>query len=378
MRLGTRFVHRSSPADEATGAIVPGIHTASTFVQEGLGKHKGFEYARTDNPTRHVFEAAVADFDGGARATAFASGMAATTTLTSLLSAGDHVVAGEVVYGGTRRVFDRVFARMGVEFVYVDTRDAGAIADAIRDETRLVFLESLTNPLMQLTDLADVAKRTHDVWVAVDNTFLSPYAVRPIDLGCDWVVHSATKYIGGHSDLVAGVVTARRAKDGEDLAFLQNAMGGVAAPFDCWLALRGLKTLHLRMQRHSENALAVAQALEVHPKVGRVHFPGLPSHPQHELAKKQMACWGGMLSFEIDGGRDAAERFLQSLRVFRLAESLGSVESLASHPATMTHAGLTEQERKRLGIVPGLVRLSVGVEEVADLVEDVEAALKKA
>lgn len=377
MRLGTRLVHRSSPPDEATGAIVPGIHTASTFLQEGLGTHTGFEYARTGNPTRNAFEEAVADFEGGARATAFASGMAATTTLTSLLSSGDHVVAGQVVYGGTRRVFDRVFSRMGVEFTYVDTRDAGAVADAVRDETRLVFLESLTNPLMQLTDLAAVAKRTQDVWVAVDNTFLSPYAVRPVELGCDWAIHSATKYIGGHSDLVAGVVTARRAQDGEDLAFLQNAMGGVAAPFDCWLALRGLKTLHLRMERHSQNALAVAQVLEEHPKVRRVHFPGLPSHPQHTLAKRQQACWGGMLSFELDGGKSAARRFLESVRVFRLAESLGSVESLASHPVTMTHAGFTKEERKRLGITSGLVRLSVGVEEEADLVDDVEAALKK-
>jgi cystathionine gamma-lyase len=380
MGLGTRLVHKASPADAATGAIVPPLHLASTFVQESLGKTKGFEYARTGNPTRQAFESAMADIEGGARGLAFASGMAATTTLTSLLSKGDHVVAGEVVYGGTRRLFDKVYSRLGLEFTYVDARDPANIEAAMQPNTRLVFMETPTNPVLTLVDLKAAARiaHRHKALIAVDNTFLSPYGQRPLELGCDVALHSATKYISGHSDVLAGALVTKSAALGDRIAFLQNAMGAVASPFDCWLALRGMKTLHVRMERTSRTALEVAKALERHAKVRHVNFPGLPSHPQHRLARRQQDVFGGMLSFELKGGLSSARRVLKALRVFSLAESLGSVESLASHPATMTHAGLSPRERTRLGITPGLIRLSVGIEDAEDLLGDLKKALAKA
>lgn len=380
MKLGTRLVHKAGPTEEATGAVVPSIQMASTFQQDGIGRHKGFEYARTGNPTRSLFEAALADAESGTHGFAFSSGMGAITTLTSMLSKGDHVVAGQGLYGGTRRVFDQVFGRLGVEFTYVDGTDAGAFGEAIQDNTRLVYTETPTNPTITLTDLKAVAKAgaKHNLPLAVDNTFLSPYGQRPLELGASVSIHSVTKYIGGHSDLLAGALVTNDAELAERLGFLQNALGAVASPFDAWLAMRGLKTLHLRMRAHSDNALAVAQYLERHGKVARVNFPGLASHPQHGLAKKQQHVWGGMLSFEVKGGAAEAGRVLRALRVFKLAESLGGVESLASNPAKMTHAGLTPKQREALGITPGLVRLSVGVEEAEDLVADLRHALRSA
>ncbi len=372
----TLTIHGGQHPDPITGAVMPAISQSSTYAQKGPGEHSGFEYSRTHNPTRYALERAVAALEGGRFGLAFGSGMAATTTVIQLLSAGDHVVAGDDMYGGSFRLFDKVMQRRGHTFSYVDTTDTATVEAAIRPETKLVWIETPTNPMLKLGDIAAIAAvcRARGVLLAVDNTFMSPASQRPLELGADLVVHSTTKYIGGHSDVVGGVIVGRDDGLYERLAFLQNAVGAVPGPQDCYLTLRGLKTLALRMQRHQENAARVALFLENHPRVERVLYPGLASHPQHELARKQMSGFGGMISFYLRGDLDAARRFLAAVRVFTLAESLGGVESLIEHPAIMTHASVPKANREKLGIADGFIRVSVGIEHVDDLIADLERA----
>jgi cystathionine gamma-lyase/cystathionine beta-lyase/cystathionine gamma-lyase/homocysteine desulfhydrase len=375
-RFSTLCLHAGQEPDPATGAIVTPIYQTSTYVQEALGWHKGYEYARTRNPTRTAVERNLAAIEGGAEGFAFASGMAAIGAVASRLGAGDHVVVSDNTYGGTFRLFDKVFSRYAISFSYVDTSDLGQIERAFTPATKLLFLETPTNPMMKLTDLAAAAALAHGrgVTVAVDNTYASPCLQRPIELGADLVVHSTTKYLNGHSDSVGGIVVAVRSEDIEWLRFVQNAEGAILGPFDSWLVLRGTKTLPLRMARHSANGLALARFLAAHPKVCAVHYPGLPSHPQHELAKRQMGGFGGMLAFEL-GSLEAARRLLNGVRLVSLAESLGGVETLISHPATMTHASVPPERRAALGISDGLVRVSAGIEDIEDLTEDLAQAL---
>jgi cystathionine gamma-lyase len=352
-------------------------------VQDGPGVHKGYEYSRTQNPTRHALQDCLAALEGARHGLAFASGLAATDAILHLLDAGDHVVYSDDLYGGTFRIFDKVFRRLGVSFDAVDMSDPANVARALRKETRLVWIESPTNPMLKLVDLAEVARiaRAHGARTVVDNTFATPYFQRPLALGIDVVAHSTTKYLNGHSDVVGGAVLTSDEGLFERLRFLQNAVGGVPSPMDSFLVLRGLKTLHVRMARHAENALALARFLEAHPQVERVTYPGLASHPQHELAKRQMSGFGGMLTFVLRGGLAAATAFLRAVRIFACAESLGGVESLIEHPAIMTHASVPEATRGALGIADGLIRVSAGIENVADLVADLErgfAAAKRA
>ena len=358
------------------------IFLTSTYAQRGPGEHTGFEYSRTQNPTRFALEANLAALEGGAWGLAFNAGLAASTAVLSLLAAGDHVVAGDDLYGGSFRLFDKVFRRLGLTFSYVDARDARAVSAAIGPRTRLAWVETPTNPLLRLFDVAAIARvcRARGVLVAVDNTFMTPYFQRPLDLGADLVVHSTTKYLNGHSDVVGGAVIGRDPALRDRMAFLQNAMGGSQSAFDSFLVMRGTKTLPVRMERHQENALAVARWLEARPEVARVFYPGLRSHPQHALARRQMSGFGGMVSFVLREARRAptlvrARAFLKSLRVFTCAESLGGVESLAEHPALMTHASIPAERRRALGIGDGLIRLSVGIEHVDDLLADLEQAL---
>jgi cystathionine gamma-lyase/cystathionine beta-lyase/cystathionine gamma-lyase/homocysteine desulfhydrase len=375
-RFSTVCVHAGQEPDPSTGAIITPIYQTSTYVQEALGRHKGYEYARTQNPTRAALEANLAAIEGSRTAFAFASGMAAIGAIASLLQAGDHVVVSDNVYGGTFRLFDRILTRYQLTFSYVDTGDLDAVDRAFTPATRLLFVETPSNPVMRLTDLAaaaDLAHRRHSR-LAVDNTFASPSLQRPIELGADLVTHSTTKYLNGHSDSVGGVVMAMRDDDIEWLKFVQNAAGAILSPFDSWLVLRGTKTLPLRMAQHSANGLALARFLDAHPKVKQVHYPGLPSHPQHELAKRQMRGFGGMLAFEL-GSLEAARQLLGAVRLMALAESLGGVETLISHPATMTHASVPADRRAALGITDGLVRISAGVEDIEDLQEDLAQAL---
>jgi cystathionine beta-lyase/cystathionine gamma-synthase len=377
-RFSTICLHAGQEPDPSTGAIITPIYQTSTYVQDALGKHKGFEYGRTQNPTRLAVERNIAAIEGGKAAFAFASGMAAIGAIGTLLKAGDHVVVSDNTYGGTFRLFDKVLSRYQLSFTYVDTSDLDAVQRAFTPSTRLLFVETPTNPIMRLTDLkaaADLAHR-HDVRLAVDNTFASPYVQRPIDFGADLVTHSTTKYLNGHSDSVGGIVIAVRDDDIEWLKFVQNAEGAILGPFDSWLVLRGTKTLPLRMQQHNANGLALAQYLNGHPKVKHVYYPGLPSHPQFELAKRQMRGFGGMLAFEL-GSLDAARTVLNSVRLHALAESLGGVETLISHPATMTHASVPADRRAALGITEGLVRISAGIEDIDDLKEDLAQALDK-
>lgn len=380
LRFGTKAVHAGEEPDlGATGDVVEPIHLSSTFARRDAAKPtKGLEYSRTGNPTRLALEKRLAALENADFALAFSSGMAAETTLLlSVLAKGDHVVAGDDLYGGTVRLFETTLRKFGVGITYVDSRRASAVEDAITPSTKVIWLESPTNPLMHLCDLRKVsglAKEAGAVTV-VDNTFASPYIQNPLDLGATVVVHSTTKYIGGHSDVVGGAVMLSDRKVFEALKFNQNALGAVPSPFDCFLVLRGSKTLHLRMQRHSENALAVAEFLSRNPKIESVNYPGLPDHPQSALAKRQMRLPGGMLSAEVKGGIAAATRLLARLRVFAVAESLGGVESLAEHPATMTHASLPAERLRRLGIGPGLLRFSVGVEDKEDLISDLRGAL---
>jgi cystathionine beta-lyase/cystathionine gamma-synthase len=375
--FATRCVHAGQEPDPTTGAVMMPIYATSTYVQQSPGVHKGYDYARTKNPTRMAFERCVADLEGGSAGFAFASGLAAIATTLECLDQGAHIVAVDDLYGGSRRLFERVRARSaGIEVSYVDLTDADE--QAMRPDTRLVWIESPTNPLLKLIDLERVAAiaRRRGAWAAADNTFASPYVQRPLEHGFDLVVHSTTKYLNGHSDMVGGVaVVGENAALRERLTFLQNAVGAIQGPFDSFLALRGLKTLALRMERHCGSALRIAQWLERHPKVRRVLYPGLPSHPQHALAKRQMRGFGGMISVELDGGLEDAKRFLERCRLFALAESLGGVESLIEHPALMTHGSVPSDVRAALGIGDSLVRLSVGIEAADDLIADLEAAL---
>jgi cystathionine beta-lyase/cystathionine gamma-synthase len=375
-RFSTVCLHAGQTPDPATGAIVTPIYQTSTYVQEALGRHKGYEYARTQNPTRSALEANLAAIEGGAAAFAFASGMAAIDAVASMLVSGDHVVVSDNVYGGTFRLFERVLSRYRLGFSYVDTADLDAVDRAITPSTRMLFVETPSNPVMRLTDLGRAAElaRRRGIRLVVDNTFASPCVQRPIELGADLVVHSTTKYLNGHSDSVGGAVIATRDEDVEWLKFVQNAAGAILGPFDAWLVLRGTKTLPLRMARHSANGLALARFLAGHPKVRQVHYPGLPTHPQHELACRQMRGFGGMLAFDL-GSLEAARRLLDRVELLALAESLGGVETLISHPATMTHAAVPAERRAALGITDGLVRLSAGIEDVEDLQEDLDAAL---
>ena len=377
-RFSTICLHAGQEPDPATGAIITPIYQTSTYVQEGLGRHKGFEYARTQNPTRFALERNIAAMEGGTTGFAFASGMAAIGAVATMLKAGDHVVVSENTYGGTYRLFERVLTRYDLRFTYVDTADLAATDRAFTPATRLLFVETPTNPIMRLTDLrgaAEVAHR-HHARLVVDNTFASPYIQRPIELGADLVVHSTTKYLNGHSDSVGGIVVAVHADDIEWLSFVQNAEGAILSPFDSWLVLRGTKTLPIRMRQHSANGLALAEFLAGHPKVTRLYYPGLPSHPQHALAKRQMHGFGGMLAFDV-GSLEAARTVLDSVRLLALAESLGGVESLISHPASMTHASVPPEWRAALGITDGLVRISAGIEDIEDLKEDVSQALDR-
>jgi cystathionine gamma-lyase len=378
--FSTRAIHAGQEPDPVTGAIMTPIYATSTYVQQSPGVHKGFEYARTQNPTRMAYERCIADLESGTAGFAFASGMAAMSTVLELLDSGAHVIAGDDLYGGSVRLFERVRTRSaGLQFTFVDMSEPGAIAASIRPETRMIWVETPSNPLLKLADLrrvADIA-RQHGIWSVADNTFASPYIQRPIEYGFDIVVHSATKYLNGHSDMIGGVVVVGdNAEIAEQMKFLQNAVGAIAGPFDCFLALRGLKTLHLRMQRHCENAAEIARWLERHPRVDRVYYPGLPSHPQHELAQAQMNGYGGIISAALKGDLACSRKFLENCRVFALAESLGGVESLIEHPAIMTHASLPAERRSALGIGDTLIRLSVGVEDAGDLIGDLEAALE--
>lgn len=378
MGFSTDAIHIGQEPDPATGAIIVPIYQTSTYVQEELGRHKGYEYSRTANPTRVALERNLARLEGGQFGFAFASGMAAINTVLMLFKSGDHVVAGRNLYGGTFRLFERVLKDLGFQFTYVDTRDLASIEEAIRDNTRLLFLETPTNPVMEITDIAAASElaHRHGLLVAVDNTFMSPYLQRPIELGADIVTHSTTKYLNGHSDGVGGAVVMSDSALAERLKFLQNAAGAVLGPMDSWLVLRGVKTLAVRMRQHSENGTAVAKFLAGHPKVKLVHYPGLPSHPQYELGRKQMSGPGGMLSFET-GSLENARTVLNAVRLCSLAESLGGVETLISHPATMTHASVPLEERRQLGITDGLVRISVGIEDVDDLIADLDQALAR-
>ena len=375
-RFGTLAVHAGQRPDPTTGAIMTPIYQTSTYAQEAIGRHKGYEYARVSNPTRSALEANVAALEGGRHAAAFASGLAAIEAVVKLCSAGDHVVCGDNVYGGTDRLFRQVLSRLGLAFDFVDTRDLDALRAAVRPNTRIVFVETPTNPLMHITDIRGAAEIAHAAraWLVVDNTFATPYFQRPLQLGADAVVHSSTKYLNGHSDVVGGIVVTSNDEILEGLRFLQKAAGAVPGPMDCWLVLRGTKSLHLRMEAHDRNGRRIAEWLEADPRVERVHYPGLVSHPQHELARRQMRGFGGMISFEL-GSRERAEAFCARTRLFTLAESLGGVESLVSHPASMTHASVPKEVRERMGITDGLVRLSVGVEDVEDLIADLDRAL---
>jgi cystathionine beta-lyase/cystathionine gamma-synthase len=378
MGFATDAIHVGQEPDPSTGAIIVPIYQTSTFVQQELGKHKGYEYARTSNPTRAALERNLAALEGGRFAFAFASGMAAVNAVTTLLKAGDHVLAGHNLYGGTFRLFERVLKDFGLAFTYVNTCQPDAVRAALRPNTRMVFIETPTNPVMEITDIAAIAPMAHErhIPVAVDNTFMSPYLQQPLKLGADIVVHSTTKYLNGHSDGVGGAVILNESAMAERLKFIQNAAGAVLGPMDSWLILRGVKTLAVRMRQHSSNGMAVAQYLANHLKVKRVHYPGLASHPQHELAGKQMKSFGGMLSFET-GSLENAKTILRSVRLCSLAESLGGVETLISHPATMTHASIPPEERNRIGITDGLVRISVGIEDVEDIIADLEQALDR-
>ena len=377
-KFATRAIHAGQSPDPTTGAIMPPIYATSTYVQESPGVHKGYEYSRTQNPTRMAYERCVADLEGGTQGFAFASGMAATGTILELLDSGSRVVAMDDLYGGTRRLFSGVRERSaGLQFSFVDLSDPQAAAEAIDGDTAMVWIETPTNPLLKLVDLAAIvalAKKSGAL-VVVDNTFATPYLQRPLELGCDIVMHSATKFLNGHSDMVGGMVVVNDAALAERMAYLQNSIGSVAGPFDSFLALRGLKTLDVRMERHCHNALRIATWLEAHDKVERVTYPGLGSHPQHDLASRQMPGFGGIVTFFIKGDLDDARRFLERCEVFSLAESLGGVESLVDHPAIMTHASVPAAERAKLGISDTLIRLSVGIEDCNDLITDLDQAL---
>lgn len=377
MRFATRAIHAGQDSDPVTGATVTPIYQTSTYTQEEIGKHKGYEYSRTGNPTRQALETCLASLEGGRHGLAFASGLAATTAALSFLNPGDHVIAASDLYGGTYRLFERVYSRQGIQFTYVDGRYPSEFKISMRPETRLIWLETPTNPLLQLVDIGAVAELTHqhEVTLVVDNTFASPFFQRPLSLGADAVVHSTTKYLGGHSDVVGGAIITNDDRFHESAAFYQNAAGGIPGPFDSWLVLRGIKTLSLRMRQHESNAFRAAEFLGNHSFVKSVCYPGLPDHPQHELATRQMDGYGGMVTFRIIGGRKQANTFFKSLQLFSFAESLGGVESLACYPATMTHGSIPRDLREQRGITDDLIRLSIGIEDPDDILEDLDQAL---
>ncbi len=377
--FATRAVHAGQRPDDATGAIMTPVYQTSTYVQPRLGEHKGFEYARTRNPTRDALERNLAALEGATHGHAFASGLAATDAVLKLLEAGDHVICGENVYGGTHRIMTHIFERLGFKFTFVDTRDQTLIDAAVTSKTRMLFVETPTNPMMHVTDLAGVCNlaRERGLIIVVDNTFATPCFQQPIALGAEVVVHSTTKYINGHSDMVGGVAITTRDDLAERLKFIQNSSGAVPGPLDCWLALRGVKTLPLRMRQHDLSGRRIAAWLEEHPAVHRVYYPGLASHPQHDLASRQMTGFGGMISLEL-GSIERARIVVETTRIFALAESLGGVESLIGHPASMTHASVPREMREAMGLTDGLVRLSVGIEETEDLIADLDQALQAA
>jgi cystathionine gamma-synthase len=379
--FSTRAIHAGQEPDPTTGAVIPPIYQTSTYAQQEVGVHKGYEYSRTGNPTRTALETCLAELEGAGLdqptyGAAFASGMAATDTILRLFNPGDHIIASNDVYGGTYRLFERVLRRFGLDFSFVEMSDLDQVRASLRPETRLVWIETPTNPLLKIADIAAVAQLAHqnrpDTLVTVDNTFASPYLQQPLKLGADIVLHSTTKYLGGHSDVVGGALVTTNSEVYEQIKFLQNAVGAVPGPMDCWLALRGIKTLALRMERHSENAMRIAQFLENHSAVEQVLYPGLPHHPGHATARKQMRSFGGMISFVVKGGLEPARRVAAATRIFLLAESLGGVESLIEHPGVMTHASVAGSP---LEIAPGLVRISVGIEHIDDLLADLEQAL---
>ena len=378
--FGTRAIHAGQSPDPTTGAVMTPIYTSSTYAQQSPGVHKGFDYGRSQNPTRFAFERCVADLEEGVAAFAFASGLAAIATVLELLQHGSHVLVCDDLYGGSYRLFERVRRRSAnLDFSYVDPTNLAAFEAAIRPDTRMIWIETPSNPLLKLADLRAIAEiaRRHGVWSVADNTFATPYVQRPLALGFDVVVHSVTKYLNGHSDIIAGIaVVGDNPELARQLGFLQNAVGGISGPFESFLALRGLKTLALRMERHCANAHKIAEWLQRRPDVERVHYPGLASHPQHALARQQMDAFGGMVSAVLSGGLPRARQFLERCRIFTLAESLGGVESLVEHPGLMTHASIPAEQRAAIGIVDGLVRLSVGVEDLADLLADLEQALQ--
>ena len=377
--FGTKAIHAGWEGDPLTGAVMPPIYQSSTFIQEAPAKHKGYEYSRTANPTRSVLEANLAALEKGQFARAFASGLAAGDAILKLLSQGDHVVAGNDLYGGTYRQFKKVFEPLGLSFTFVPTTDLAAVRRAIRENTKMIWVETPSNPLLNITDLAGIAEigREKNILTVCDNTFATPYLQNPLDFGIDIVTHSTTKYLGGHSDVVGGCTVTNRPELDEKLGFIQNASGAVPSPFDCFLVLRGIKTLHLRMERHCQNAQAIAQWLAQHPRVKEVRYPGLESFPGHEIAKKQMRGFGGMISCVLEGSLEDAKTFVSSTKIFALAESLGGVESLIEHPASMTHAAIPREERIKAGFHDGLIRLSVGVEDLEDLIQDLKQAFLK-
>jgi cystathionine gamma-lyase len=375
--FATRAIHSGQVPDPSTGAIMTPIFQTSTYVQDGPGVHQGYEYSRTQNPTRKALEDNLAGIEGGKHGLAFASGCAATSAIAMCLKTGDHVVAADDLYGGTFRLFDKVFRPLGIDFSFVDMGNPKNTAAAIRDNTKLLWVETPTNPMLKLVDITATCEIAHgkDIPVAVDNTFATPFLQSPLDFGADLVVHSTTKYLGGHSDVVGGAVVTNDDEWRERLAFVQNSSGGIPGPFDSFLVLRGIKTLHVRMERHVENAQKIAEMLEGRDEIEKVYFPGLKSHPQHDLANRQMRGPGGMISFVVKGGLDKAASVMKSTRVFACAESLGGVESLIEHPAIMTHASVPEENRRKLGILDGLIRISVGIEDADDLIADLDHAL---
>lgn len=375
--FSTRAIHAGQGPDPTTGAIMTPLYLSSTFVQASPGEHKGYEYARTSNPTRTAYEACLASLESGKFGFGFASGCAAMTTVMHLLKAGDHVIASDDMYGGTFRLFEQVIRNNGVDFTYVDMSNVENIAGAIKDNTKLMWIETPSNPMLKLVDINSVTNiaKSKNILTAVDNTFMSPYFQRPLEIGADIVVHSTTKFINGHSDIVGGAVVVNDDGIAERLAFLSKSMGGICSPFDAFMCMRSLKTLSIRMKTHQENAMEVVKFLEKHPSIEKIIYPGLESHPQHELAKSQMFGFGGMATFYLNGGLAAARKMLERVKVFSLAESLGGVESLIEHPAIMTHASVPAETRKELGIEDGLVRLSVGIEDLDDLLRDLEQAL---
>ncbi len=377
MKFATKAIHAGQHPDPATGAIMTPVYLTSTYVQDAPEKHKGFDYSRSNHPTRKALEENLAALEGGTHGLAFGSGMAATSTVLMSLSSGDHVVCGRDVYGGTYRVFTKVFERFGLTFTFVDTRDLAAVEKALGPKTKLLWLESPSNPLLHVTDIAAICRlaKAKGVKVAVDNTFATPCLQRPLELGADIVVHSTTKYLGGHSDVVGGAVVVKDEALYKDIKFLQNAVGAIPGPMDCFLVLRGTKTLAARMKLHCDNAEKIARHLEKHAEVTKVLYPGLESHPGRELAKRQMSGMGGMISFELKGDLERAVRMISSLKVFSLAESLGGVESLAGHPATMTHASIPKADREKAGLTDTLIRLSVGIEDADDLIADLDQAI---